>query len=261
MRRLLKNELRKMFSSKYFWFVILLGCGITGWHFVQYVLPREINDAMPDDVYKCWIGASSFKMQTYWYFLFLPLWAVMPYAGNYFEEQRDGYFKNIITKTTRKNWFTAKGIALWLSGGLGVTVPLIFNFLLTACRLPLLKPEPYNELGPNVSSLGVALYYEHPLIYTILFLMIDFMVGGCIALSVALLTNIVEYKFVALLIPYGFYYILYTVSMYMETTVIEPSYYLVPGNGFENVLSLGLLLGYCIIVIILYIGMAWKYEE
>ena len=210
MGTLLKNECRRICREINFKVALIFGCGIAVWHFWQNILTKEMGGwELPQNVYVSWIGASSYMMQSYWYFLIFPLLAVIPFAGTFYDDLKSGYMKNVLLRCSRKEYFMGKGIAVFLSGGMSVTIPLVLNFILTAMFRPLILPDPYIAIGPLTAEIGSELYYLHPMVYTMIYLLFDFFVGGIFALSASVFCYKANYKFVALLIPYIIFYFLY----------------------------------------------------
>ncbi len=261
MGTLLKNEWRRIFRGMNFKAALFFGCGIAVWHFWQNVWCMEMGEwELPQNVYVSWMGASSYRMQSYWYFLIFPLLAVIPFAGTFYDDLKSGYMKNVMLRCSRKTYFMGKGMAVFLSGGMCVTIPLVLNFILTAMFRPLTLPDPYVAIGPLTAELGSELYYIHPMVYTIIYLMFDFFVGGMLALSVSIFCYRANYKFIALLIPYVIFYFLYCLGGILNTSVYSPNYFLIPGMGIEKVDSLILILASSIIVLAIYHWKGKRYE-
>ena len=63
----------------------------------------------------------------------------------------------MIVRTGKQRYLTAKYIATFISGGLTMVVPLITNFMLTALFVPAIKPVPtydttYGVFGNSIFS-------------------------------------------------------------------------------------------------------------
>ena len=256
MKMLISNEWNRMIKGKEFWITLFIGCGISVWHFVQNVLPMQnVVNGLPYNAYVAWIGASARAMQSYWFFLILPLLAVIPYAGTVYDDVQSGYYRSIMLRSSRKKYFVSKGIMVILSGGICVSVPLILNFVLTATQLPLLRPDPYIAIGPATSELGCEFFYQHPFAYTMMYLLIDFMAGGMIALAAATLCYMVSHKLLALLLPYVVYYGLYSLCGIFNTHIYAPNFFLLPGMGIEHINTVLLMIA---VTVFIFAGYAWK---
>ena len=261
MKSLWKNEMKRMLCEKEFWITMILGCGIAVWHFVQHVYNAEMFALdVPDNAYVCWMGANAYRMQSYWYYMIFPLLAVLPCVGGWYDDYHSGYVKSVLLKCDRKSYFTVKGMIVFLSGGLGVVIPLLLNFLLTATKRPMLYPDPFVAIGPQSYCLGSEFYYMYPLLYTLLYLMFDFAIGGFIAVGAMLLSVYVNYKFVALVIPYGLFYFLNCLGAILGTNIFTPNIFLIPGIGIESVVSLVMMAAFALLAILAYVWKGRTYE-
>lgn len=259
--RVLRNELKRMLRGTELKAALILGCGIAVLHFWQNVYQREMmNISMPETVYDKWIGAGAYAMQSYWYFMVLPLIAVLPYAGAFFDDRKSGYIKSVLLRCSRKVYFLTRGIAVFLSGGFTVTLPLILNFLLTAAYRPAIGPFPYIGIGPASYCIGSDFYYRHPLAYIGIYLLFDFVAGGTVALCSALLGYVVSYRALALFIPYGIYYLLFTIGNIVDTIVYSPNYFLIPGMGVQKINSILMVFAVTVLSALVYWKKGARYE-
>lgn len=236
--RVLRNELRRMLRGTGLKAALLLGCGIAVWHFWQNVYRWDMMDInMPETAYAKWIGAGAYAMQSYWYYMVFPLIAVLPYAGAFYDDLKSGYIKSLLLRCGRKTYFPARGAAVFLSGGISVVLPLVLNFALTAAYRPAVGPFPYIGIGPASYCIGSDFYYSHPLAYIGIYLVFDFVAGGAVALSSALLGYWAGHRAAALLTPYGVYYLLFSIGNIVDSIVFSPNYFLIPGMGVQKISS------------------------
>lgn len=209
MKNLLKVELGKAFRNGYFLAALLLGVvftALSAWHqislyysdigFLQMVKTVEEMGyvkyplAPMSILYNSWIGGECVSVGYTLFFTLLPLLAVLPYGQSFSQERRSGYLKVIIPRCGRTRYFAAKGIATFLSGGVAVVLPLLLSLGVCALFFPAVKPNViYNQyFAFSHESMGAALFHTHPLMYTLLYLLIDFIFSGlfaCLALSTA----------------------------------------------------------------------------
>ncbi|MCW1910217.1 hypothetical protein N7X57_07130 [Lactiplantibacillus paraplantarum] len=160
-----------------------------------------VNTGLWDSPYTLWIGIDSFKFSSAAYYLILPIIAAMPVAGLLKADLRNGYFMQV--KMRRSLRESTYGYYIWtfLLGGLIVTIPLVLNFTAYALTYPSVFPD--NLLNQNLlvihkNTLWVALYYHHPLLHTLLNIMITFVWSGLIALFATGVTMIVNNRFLAI---------------------------------------------------------------
>lgn len=261
MRQILKNEMERMFFSLKFLIIVMLGCAIAVWFFYQNVLQRMAYiPNQPYGAYISWLGAGTYWMQSFWFFLIFPLLAVLPFAGSFYEDKKMGYLKQSLLRSSKKDYFLAKGITVFLSGGLSVAVPLIFSFLLTATKLPLLYPESYIGFGPTALSLD-KIFYMHPLLYTIGYLIFDFIMGGTIALLAMLITHWIPVKYVGLLLPFIVMYLLFMTDNFTGKSILSLNLMLAPGFGITSGISTILFVIIILGTMISFIWSSYRYEE
>ena len=152
----LKLELKKAFKNKFFWISVVLGCLITLLSFEHMVnmyyegmsaISGNSTDIIYDPhigintVFNCWIGGEPFSLGSSIYFFVFPLLIALPYGWSYSEERKCGYRRMMITKTGKKKYYCAKYVAVFLSGGVAMVLPLIFNFWMTLLVVPAILPD------------------------------------------------------------------------------------------------------------------------
>lgn len=108
----------------------------------------------------CGSGGRYACLEKQLFFLILPLLAALPFADSYFHDLRGGYLYNVCLRTDKKHYFAAKYLAVFLSGGTAVTLPLLANFLLCSMFLPSMKPESVNAYIRVYSSFP-HLFFSH----------------------------------------------------------------------------------------------------
>ena len=155
-------------------------------------------------LYNSWIGGEPFSLGYLLFFTLLPILASIPYADSLCAERVNGYSRNVIMKVGRKIYLTSKAIAAFLTGALAVFLPLCFNFVLTACVVPAIQPTRiYGQYYANTSgSMWSVLFYRHPLIFVILYLLLDMFFGGVFAMMSLAVGAFVSRRIVAIAIPY-----------------------------------------------------------
>ena len=215
----LKLELKKAFKNKFFWISVVLGCLITLLSFEHMVnmyyegmsaISGNSTDIIYDPhigintVFNCWIGGEPFSLGSSIYFFVFPLLIALPYGWSYSEERKCGYRRMMITKTGKKKYYCAKYVAVFLSGGVAMVLPLIFNFWMTLLVVPAILPDVTMNMFYGVfgGSFLAELYYTVPFLYVAIYLFIDFVYCGfliCICMAVS---GIVRQKWGVVLIPF-----------------------------------------------------------
>lgn len=216
MRNVLKLELRKAFQNRLFLLALIAG-GIPAVMSAVYNI-LLVNERMTylGKIYSTpayyiegfslmnhWMGGEAYSLGTAIFFYISPLIAALPYGWSYCEEKRNGYRQLMVARCGKKSYVFSKYIAAFVSGGLAVVLPLVFNLLLTALFIPLIKPFPSFIDMYGVSSVDPMsyLYYSHPLCYVFCYLCIDFVFGGLIACMAVVFAVFVRYKVLSIILP------------------------------------------------------------
>lgn len=222
MRKLLKVELKKAFFSRWFIIALLIGIVLVSVSAYQtavvyygengmadYIRYCISNKVIPKDglegmtLYNRWLGATMDTSSVVFFYL-VPLLAILPCGWNASEEINGGYLKVVVPQIGRKKFYFAKLLAAFISGGAVVAIPLLCSLCVTATIVPAIIPHPYNNMyywvyhGDLLSSLA----FSHPLVYALVYIVLDFIFAGffaCLPLIVALRS---EKRIAALVVPY-----------------------------------------------------------
>ena len=209
----LKTEFRRVFSSSGMLLSISIGSVITLLHVFQTPLQLHTLNLNKDfELYPfespCsaianWIGADVISLESFLFYMLMPLLATLPFASSFFSDKKSGYLKNIYARSSRKDYLISKYIAVFVSAGIAVIVPLILNLMICMVLLPNTTPEP--SAGASAIQplhLFSMIYYTKPTLYLIIYLIIDFIFAGlfaCISLTCSFFTN---YKIIVLICPF-----------------------------------------------------------
>lgn len=213
MNKMLREEVKRSIGGKGMFLALLIGFVIAGAHVIQYQLPARQIDLAADIeqnsitsllvVADTWLAGNSVNLESFLYFLVVPILATLPFGVSYFGDMQSGFLKNIYLRTSRKQYLSAKYVATFLSGGIAVVLPLLLNLLCALVLLPNLRPEivwPHSSI--DGTRMLFELFYSYPMVYTAIYLAIDFILGGifaCVALSCSFLT---DYKVIVAICPF-----------------------------------------------------------
>ena len=202
---ILKLELKRAIANRNMLITLILGIAITLPHTISnffneleyksYVLENNLaTGADLSSLFGRWFGMNIDIDGTMYFYIFSIL-AVYPAAMIYFSDSKSGYIKNLYTRCDKLKCLLSKYISAFVAGGIAVTLPLFIAFLLTALYAPARLPDPIVMNTIVDKNMWSTLYFEHPLIYTIGYIAIDFIFGGlfsCFAMSVS---DYVRHKF------------------------------------------------------------------
>ena len=171
MQKVLRTEIKKAIMTRYFIISIAIGILISMLGLVYNVglfCGNQRYDGMNPcyeafTLFNHWIGGEGFSLGSSLYFFVFPILIAIPYGWSYCGEQKSGYMSQMIVRTGKQRYLTAKYIATFISGGLTMVVPLITNFMLTALFVPAIKPVPtydttYGVFG-NIIHIRWYMYY------------------------------------------------------------------------------------------------------
>lgn len=239
MKAILKQELKRAFTSWGFFLAVLLGAVLAVSHIFMFVIPQasqleaymEADKPMlyPGWLFSVWLGGNSYSVQSFLLLLLIPFLAVLPFGDSFFTDVTRGFAKNIYIRVNRKSYILSKLAAVFLSGGTAVIFPYALNFLVSALFLPSLKPEPATALSAiSESSMLGELYYSQPFLYLALYAAVIFAFGGLFAASALAFSYIFEYRIVVMLAPFLLNLFVFSLSNLTSSNPWAPAYFLNP---------------------------------
>lgn len=130
----------------------------------------------------------------------------------------------MLTKVPRREFFLARFISVFLTGGSACISPLLINLVSTAMFVPAVIPETSaGTFGPGEKWMFSYLYYEHPFRYILIYLVIIFLYAGLFAAAGMCLAYYVENKASIFVIPFAVYMITRFVASYFEIEYLTPA--------------------------------------
>lgn len=220
MFHILKTELKKAFGNKLF--LVTLAVGLVIGFVSAYQNISSYARAAADNAYRMevsevlfnplypmfspytnWIGGDYQYSMTSLFYLLLPLMASLAFGWSFCIEKKSGYIKNVVTRTKKTHYFLAKYIAVFLSGGAVIAIPLIVNFLTVACFIPAYQPDIFYSIYYAMEYHFLSeLFYSAPLLYVLYVIVLDFVFSGLIATASMALTFFVKNRFAVVLLPF-----------------------------------------------------------
>lgn len=245
---MLKVELKRAFVSRTFLAALAVGVIICLWHYFEYIFPCVIdstylniepeNTFFPISSFNFWIGGSFVPIQSYLYFLLLPLIATLPYGNSYVTDKKTGYIKNIYTRTKKQKYISAKYVAVFLSGAVAVVLPLLLNFYLTSMALPSILPD--SASGSSVVftySKWSEIFYTNPFVFELLYILTAFVFSGLIATSALISGYFINNKFIVVFVPMLFYVFLSSLADISGIAQLDLMRIINPSQGYGDTLT------------------------
>ena len=210
MKVMIKTELERAFKSWSLWLALIIGTGLSVAQIITKIVPAAMNPLigympdnatiMPISAFQVWMGNGvSFEYSLF--IRLIPILAAMPYAVTYLSDIKSGIIKNYVTRTAKFNYLVAKYIAVFVTGGVVVVMPLLINYLTAIAVLPSLV-WPVGVFASSPKSIWSAIFYTHPHIYISMYMLLFFICGGLMATIALIVSNIINNRFVAVLAPY-----------------------------------------------------------
>lgn len=132
----------------------------------------------------------------------VPIIAALPFASSYYRDAETEYLNQLITRKSRGAVYSVRYIVTFLSGMCIVMLPLVINLILMAVYLPVGTPKPYHLVSViGQTAIMGELHYTNPLLYTMLFWIINALFGGmfaCVSLTMGLF---IKNSFYIVIIP------------------------------------------------------------
>lgn len=228
MKRILKIELERAFRSRGMTLALLIGCAIVILHSIFVVYPRACNitewyhglgNENIHSVFDSWFLVEHFSPYRSIFIHILPILSTLPYGVTYFSDIKGGYIKSICTRCDKRKYMHAKYLATFISGGVTVIFPLVIAFFIAASMLPMVNPVVGGNYGLIGGSMFGPLFYTHPLLHSMLYVLIFFVCGGAYATLALAATYILDYSFFVMILPFGIYYGLGILAPYTESDV------------------------------------------
>jgi len=245
-----KTEIRKSLSGWPFWLTLLILCGMTIYsalfiihsdleastRIVRKVVDLESNPMLSvKSLYSNWIGAEWMTPFSTLFFFVFPLCAAIPYGLSLYQERRSGYMGQMVLRETRARYLLNKYVAVFLSGGLVIAVPVVLNIMIIALYFPAHAPDLNYDIYTTVKafSFGSKLYYEIPWLYLMIRVAVIFWYGGVAATVSMAVTFFSRNRFVILFTPMLFFLLLnYSYTLFQVPYEISPLRFLGSGNVY-----------------------------
>ncbi|TCP29947.1 hypothetical protein EV207_10741 [Scopulibacillus darangshiensis] len=202
---MLNMEINRIYKRPVFWLLILVGLILALWPVIQTWPPHVVTDRYyvfyPRSAYVSWMYFIS--PIYYIYVLIFPLLSALAYSDAYAEDYNTGLVKGILTRIEKKSYLLVRYGVNFCVGGFVATFPLFVNFIGEMAAYPLIENNYFFGMAlVKQDSFFPELFYNHPLIYTLVRLLLVFLLGGMLAsLGLAFSTS-VKNRYIVLVFPF-----------------------------------------------------------
>lgn len=182
MLKILKFEWKRMISSK----TMLISClsaaviiilDVISW----FNLYQNGVDKYTSIFYK-WLGVNRGTNSGVYFFMALPLLTAFAYSWTASYDRSSGYINQILSRCSRRKYFTAKYVVSFVSGGLIFAGALVFDYILLSTFSPAYQPIP-GDLASSMDPFRFcsAIFYQNPYLFCFIWCCIAFLWGGAMA--------------------------------------------------------------------------------
>lgn len=241
---MIKLEIKKAFNN--FFFFSSLGCSLliailSAIRAVRryFINTKIITTYEPDaytylgsSLYNNWLGSSG-DFYTHLFYFLIFLLCTLPYSWSLFVEKKSGYINQVVTRTSRANYYLSKYLAAFVSGGAIAFIPLVMNFLICALFIPAYPMDQLSDLYIAVPQnyLWATILYDKPLVYVVMYMFLTFVFCGVWATIGVSLSFVLKSKLSVLISPFLFILLVQVFSgssFYSSGKTIIPSYLIAP---------------------------------
>lgn len=240
-----KLELKRAIFNKRMLIVLLFGVALVLYYNINnfnnevnshnYVLQQNLAEGADLSTLYCrWFGMGA-DLETVLFFYIFPLLAVYPAAMIYFDDRKNGYLKNLYTQCSKFKSLLSKYFASFISGGVAVTAPLVLSFMISALYCPARVPDSIASNGIGDTNLWSNLFFQYPMLYTVAYLLLDFIFGGLFACLAMSLSNVLSHKFTVFMSSFIFVVVLDFICHQLDLLELQPDLFLPPGQYTDPV--------------------------
>jgi hypothetical protein len=197
MKHMLKSELWKALHNVYFYIALAIGFAIIVvnvienyisvsrlWESTLYYMDSGMISGSSEGL-SLFLKALPYNKINYASRLFMTVWpilAAMPYGWSYCAERRGGLYNQIVTRSHIGTYYASKYVAVFVSGGLAVALPMLADLLINALICPDHQLDVAMSLGGVYSgSFLSVLFYTDPWIYSFIWCAVVFFSAGAVA--------------------------------------------------------------------------------
>lgn len=154
---------------------------------------RENNNS-ERSLYYSWLGVNCEFYTGRYFFMILPILTSLGYSWSACHDRVSGYINQIITRTSRFKYFSAKFIASFISGGIVFAGALILHIMMLATMYPNKEPIP-GDLNSFMDPFRFCstIFYTNTYLFVLIWLLTAFAWGGAMA-AICLVTGMILKK-------------------------------------------------------------------
>lgn len=187
----IKTELWKTLHNRLFWLAIIIGIVIMSVNVFEnvqrmstygYATSGLSGNYCGLSLFIHWIAIDGTSMGFRVLYFVWPILISIPFGWSYCQERRSGLYNQIISRCDRMTYFISKYIAVFVSGGVALALPVFLNLMVNALICPALTPNVNDYLSMVYDGNFLSqLYYTVPWLYSLIWCGMEFLWGGAVA--------------------------------------------------------------------------------
>ncbi|KMN46992.1 hypothetical protein ACT1UG_15900 [Bacillus paramycoides] len=201
MVRALRLNIKQAFGNRVSLIIMFSGLALISIYHYYYVI-RYLGDVANGSITTAvkWIGFRDNEMDVY--LLLMPVIASLPFSTSYNSDKSDGFKAFISKDVSIFSYSFTKYIATFFCGGFLYTLPFILSLLF--CKLTIPNGKPATGTGMiNDNGMFAELYYSSPLTYISIYIGINFLFAGLMALLGLAASTWSQKDYMAILFPFA----------------------------------------------------------
>lgn len=258
------NEIsRRILSSKSLYITILIGCVIVVLD--QIAVYKRYNYDLPlppQNAFMSWMGFINTSVYSFIFFTILPLLVVLPAVGMFCSDIKNGYYRQLVIRHGKKQFYLKWGRSIFFAGFVVVFATLLFSFLVSLVLYPCLMPDSYTGAIGGRNSYLFRVFYYYPFLYTVIYILLNSLMGGVLSLIAAGSYFVFYNTVVAMLFPFIIYYLLSVINGIWDLKYqICPADFLKPAVGISTMTNLCTLVSLVIVAACLWFFASHRKDE
>ena len=202
MYSIIKFEWRRMLTSRIFWLAIFLSCGMAVLAAKeQYSVYCEGYDHI--SLFYRWLPSNALSFGANYFYIVIPAICSLGFSYSICTDRKSGYWCQICTRTSKRYYFTAKYIIIFISGGMIFAAALIFHFMLLSSFMKVCLPDPASlSTLMNPFRFAPKMFFTNSTLWAFLWCIVAFTWGGIMSCIGAVIGMFTEKATIAVIMPF-----------------------------------------------------------
>lgn len=187
--------------------------------------------------YEYWMPGA-LEVGTLYIFYFMGLIAALPFGISYYRDRKSGVVKNICIRSGNRQYLLSKYAAVYVSGGLAVTIPLIVDFMIAKVWVPIDYVRVAGSSLTAKTEWGVFVI-DHIYLAAFIIILTWFLFGGALATISLMVTSLADNFFTIQLAPFFVMLALFYLPTFFppECKKFFPFYFLTLFGGSNPIIA------------------------